>query len=195
MEITNVRTKEVTQVDVDSASGAYATILTLEDGKQDGFVVNVTSENYAFSSQVVQSKGKDQKEKSSPVVTQIDVELQYVSVGQPYRLDNINFATNSSSVLTVTSMVILDGFVDYLKDNPDMRIAIHGHTDNVGSHSDNMELSEGRAKSVNDYMILSGIQDNRLTYKGFGETKAVASNETEEGKAKNRRTEVDIESF
>ena len=92
-------------------------------------------------------------------------------------------------------MIILDGFVDYLKGSPDMRVAIHGHTDNVGSDKDNLALSKGRAKSVNDYMILSGIDDNRLTYKGFGEGKAIATNETEEGRAKNRRTEFIIESF
>ena len=191
MEITNVRTKELTEVNVDSASGVFAAILTLEKGMKDGFVVNVTSENYAFASQIVQA-GEGEKK---AVVTKIDLELEYVTVGQPYMLNNINFATNSSSVLTVTSMIILDGFVDYLKEIPDMRVAIHGHTDDVGSHEDNMKLSEDRAKAVNDYMILSGLDDNRLTYRGFGETQAIGSNKTEEGRARNRRTEFVIESF
>jgi len=76
-----------------------------------------------------------------------------------------------------------------------MRVAIRGHTDDVGSDEDNLKLSQGRAKSVNDYMVLSGIDDNRLTYKGFGEAKSVASNKTEYGRAQNRRTEFVIESF
>ena len=191
MNITNIRTKEVTKVNVDSASGVYAAILTLEEGMKDGFVVNVASENYAFSSQIVQADEKAEE----TVVTEMNVELEEVVIGQPYKLNNINFATNSSSVLTVASMVILDGFVDYLKENPDMKVAIHGHTDDVGSHEDNKELSQDRAKAVNDYMALSGIDDNRLNHRGFGETKAIGSNETDEGRAVNRRTEFVIESF
>ncbi|MBL4657024.1 MAG: OmpA family protein [Flavobacteriales bacterium] len=195
MEITNVRTKETTKIDVDSASGVYAAILTVDEEKKDEFVMNVTSESFAFSSQIVQSEPKVEEGKKAPLVKTVDIELQFVTVGLPYKLDNINFATNSSSVLTVASMIILDGFVGYLLDNADMRVAIHGHTDDVGSHDANMELSENRAKSVNDYMILSGIEDNRLNYKGFGETKAIASNKTKQGRAENRRTEFVIESF
>jgi len=195
MDITNVRTKETTQVNVDSASGVYAAIVTLEEDQKDGFVVNVVSENYAFSSQMVQFKDEENDEEKNGVVTKLDVALEQVTIGVAYKLDNINFATNSSSVLTVSSMIILDGFINYLKDNPDMRVAIHGHTDDVGSDEDNMKLSQGRAKSVNDYMVLSGVDDNRLSFKGFGETKAVASNKTKYGRAQNRRTEFVIESF
>ena len=91
-----------------------------------------------------------------------------ITVGEPYRLNNINFATNSSSVLTVASMVILDGFAKYLIKVPEMRVVIQGHTDNVGSDEDNQELSQNRARSVYDYLVLSGVNQGRLLYKGFG---------------------------
>ena len=92
-------------------------------------------------------------------------------------------------------MLVLDGFVKYLKKFNEMEVAIFGHTDAVGSNEDNLSLSEGRAKSAKSYLVLSGISDTRLSYKGFGETKPIANNDTDEGKAKNRRTEFAITSF
>jgi outer membrane protein OmpA-like peptidoglycan-associated protein len=79
-----------------------------------------------------------------------------------------------------------------LKDNPTVRIEISGHTDNVGKPSDNMALSNNRAKAVVSYLISKGITAQRLAAKGYGETKPVADNKTEEGKAKNRRTELKV---
>ena len=125
----------------------------------------------------------------------MDVELSEVSLGKPYKLEHITFATNSSSVLTMESMMVLDGFADYLRDYPDMRVAIHGHTDDVGSDNDNMELSRARAKSVRSYLMLSKVDPARLTYKGFGESKPLVPNTSESTRAKNRRTEFVILSF
>jgi outer membrane protein OmpA-like peptidoglycan-associated protein len=87
---------------------------------------------------------------------------------------------------------ILTDFSDYLKLNQGLKVAIQGHTDNSGSPADNMKLSEDRAKSVFDFLSQNGIEKSRLSYKGFGETKPVASNDIEEGKAQNRRTEFVI---
>ena len=71
-------------------------------------------------------------------------------------------------------------------------MAIHGHTDNVGSASDNLILSENRAKAVFRYLLENGLTNSRLEYKGFGEQKPVSSNESKQGRAKNRRTEFVI---
>ena len=87
---------------------------------------------------------------------------------------------------------ILTDFSDYLKLNQGLKVTIQGHTDNSGSPADNMKLSEDRAKSVFDFLSQCGIEKSRLSYKGFGETKPVASNDIEEGKAQNRRTEFVI---
>ena len=75
-----------------------------------------------------------------------------------------------------------------LEDNPNMRIQINGHTDNVGSDADNLTLSDNRAKAVYDYLVDNSINASRLSYKGFGETQPIDSNDTAEGRQNNRRT-------
>ncbi|MBU1901349.1 OmpA family protein, partial [Patescibacteria group bacterium] len=105
-----------------------------------------------------------------------------------YKLNDIYFATNSTE-LTAESKFVIDGFIDFLIKNKTVNVSIHGHTDDVGSEDDNQGLSEGRAKSVYEYLITKGIKANRLSYKGYGESKPVATNDTAEGRATNRRTE------
>ena len=73
--------------------------------------------------------------------------------------------------------------------NNTLKIQINGHTDNVGSDENNLILSSNRAKAVQDFLIKNGILASRLSYKGFGETKPIDSNETEWGRQNNRRTE------
>ncbi|MBU7577948.1 MAG: OmpA family protein, partial [Flavihumibacter sp.] len=90
--------------------------------------------------------------------------------------------------------VELDKLVQLLKDNPTLRIQINGHTDAVGKASDNLALSNARAQAVVDYLVKKGIQPARLSFKGFGATQPIADNNTEEGRAKNRRTEVKVTS-
>ncbi len=84
----------------------------------------------------------------------------------------------------------LEQVVDVLRKNPDLNVEIQGHTDNTGSKEYNQGLSEKRAASVKDYLIKKGINGNRLTTKGYGLTRPIATNETPEGKAKNRRVEL-----
>jgi outer membrane protein OmpA-like peptidoglycan-associated protein len=71
-------------------------------------------------------------------------------------------------------------------------VEIGGHTDNVGSDESNLQLSDSRAKSVVEYLVSKGIDASRLTYKGYGETQPIADNESDEGRAKNRRTEFRV---
>ena len=82
--------------------------------------------------------------------------------------------------------------VKLLNENPTIKIEISGHTDNVGTPSDNIILSNNRAKAVVNYLVSKGIGTQRLTYKGYGETQPVADNKTEEGRAMNRRTEMKV---
>jgi outer membrane protein OmpA-like peptidoglycan-associated protein len=85
---------------------------------------------------------------------------------------------------------LLDEIVSVIKDNPQIKkIAIEGHTDGDGSDKYNLKLSDGRAKSVMEYLTSHGVDAKRLTAKGYGETKPIASNETPEGKEANRRVE------
>ena len=79
-----------------------------------------------------------------------------------------------------------------MKDNPTIKIQINGHTDNIGKPADNLKLSENRASSVVTYLTEKGIQSDRLSFKGFGATQPIDDNNTEEGRAKNRRTELKV---
>ena len=89
-------------------------------------------------------------------------------------------------------MNILSEFVTFMEENPSVRVMIQGHTDNVGDANDNLTLSTNRAQAVNNYLVLEGIDPSRLEFKGFGESKPFASNDTDEGRSKNRRTEFVI---
>lgn len=106
-------------------------------------------------------------------------------------LDNCNFETGKAT-LQSESFTVLDELVAYLVRKDDQRIEIGGHTDNVGTPSNNLKLSLERAKVVMDYLISKGIPMERLTAKGYGMSEPIESNKTAEGRAQNRRTEVKI---
>ncbi len=101
----------------------------------------------------------------------------------------INFETGKSAILP-ESKKIIDEIVTMMTKNPELKISVEGHTDNVGTEESNQELSEKRAKSVADAIIAGKIDKDRLQSKGFGETKPIADNNTEGGRAKNRRVEL-----
>ena len=90
------------------------------------------------------------------------------------------------------SILELDRLVLLMNENPTIKIQINGYTDNIGNDVDNKTLSEARAKSVISYLNTKGIQMARLLSKGYGATNPISSNDTEEGRALNRRTEVVI---
>jgi OOP family OmpA-OmpF porin len=97
-----------------------------------------------------------------------------------------------SAVMEKEAEKQLDEFVDLYKKFPNMQLQISGHTDNVGSDAYNQKLSEDRAKSVRDYFLKKGVPANRMVVTGFGLKYPIDTNDTEEGRAKNRRVEVDI---
>jgi outer membrane protein OmpA-like peptidoglycan-associated protein len=106
-------------------------------------------------------------------------------------LDDVEFDFGKST-LRPESYNTLDDLVDYLKRKPNERIEIGGHTDNVGSDAKNLVLSVERAKSIVAYLITKGIGNDRLVAKGYGAEEPIEENTTEEGRQKNRRTEVKI---
>lgn len=101
----------------------------------------------------------------------------------------INFDFNSSSIKK-ESYSALDEAVKILKNNNDALFVIEGHTDNVGTDEYNLTLSKARAKAVMEYFIAKGIPAARISSQGYGEAKPIATNDTEEGMAKNRRVEI-----
>ena len=90
------------------------------------------------------------------------------------------------------SKVELDNLVKFLKENPEVSGEVSGHTDNIGDKARNQKLSQQRANSVRDYLVSHGIEASRLVYKGYGDAQPATSNDTEEGRAKNRRIEFKI---
>lgn len=100
------------------------------------------------------------------------------------------FFNFDSSTLKPESYKALDEAVKTLKSNNDLIFIIEGHTDNVGEDAYNLSLSKARAKSVMNYFVSKGLPASRITSEGYGESKPIASNDTEEGKAKNRRVEI-----
>lgn len=117
--------------------------------------------------------------------------LYPVEVGETIRLNNIFFETAKFDLLP-TSFVELDKLVKILTDNPQMEISISGHTDNVGNDAINQTLSANRAKAVVDYLVSKSIVATRLQQAGYGKTKPLSTNDTEEGRALNRRVEFTI---
>ena len=123
-------------------------------------------------------------------VIPVNNELECIPENKPATLKNIFFDTGKS-VLLPASFPELDKLVAALKQNSNS-IEISGHTDNSGNEKENMKLSEARARAVADYLISKGIDAKRVKYKGYGSSKPIADNATEEGKQKNRRVEFEI---
>uniref|UniRef100_UPI00404A12AE OmpA family protein n=1 Tax=Fulvivirga sp. TaxID=1931237 RepID=UPI00404A12AE len=109
-----------------------------------------------------------------------------ISSGAETVLKNIFFQSNEFQ-LEEKSFVELENVVQFLTVNPTIRVEISGHTDNTGTAKANLELSNKRAQSVVDFLVMSGISKARITYLGFGDKKPIGTNDTEEGKALNRR--------
>lgn len=108
-----------------------------------------------------------------------------------FTLDNVYFDSGKSS-LKSTSFTELDELFEYMSLKKALKIEIAGHTDDVGDDEANMNLSDARAKAVKAYLVKKGIASDRVKTSAFGETTPVADNETPEGRAKNRRIEVNV---
>jgi len=120
-----------------------------------------------------------------------DLYLVPIEVGATVRLNNIFFETGKAELKT-ESYAELNRVITFLKENPNVKIELSGHTDNVGNDEFNKSLSQKRADSVLAYLTANGIDVARLTAKGYGMEKPVADNTTEQGKALNRRVEFTI---
>jgi outer membrane protein OmpA-like peptidoglycan-associated protein len=159
-------------------------LVTLPGGKN--YMLNVSSKGYLFYSQNLSLKNYT---KTEPYVQ--DIGLNPIKAGEKITLNNIFFKTNSFE-LESQSKSELNKLVSFLKENNTVRIEISGHTDNQGTPEKNKTLSQNRAKAVNDYLVKEGILAARLIWKGYGETQPVAKNDTETGRAQNRRTEIKV---
>jgi outer membrane protein OmpA-like peptidoglycan-associated protein len=125
---------------------------------------------------------------------EMNYKVQPVEVGMTVNLKNVLFERGTSNLLPESNPE-LDLVVSFLKSNPSMKIELRGHTDSRGVHADNVKLSQERVDKVKQYLISNGIESKRLMGKGYGGTKPIASNETEETRKLNRRVEFTIKKF
>jgi len=179
--IDNSNNKALMRIQTDELGKYY---IPLPSGKDYTFTVN--RKGYLFYSELYELS-----KKQSDSTYQKDIALQPVELNVITAFKNIQFQTNSYQLLPV-SLIELDKLLQVLNDNPALKIQIDGHTDNIGKESDNLILSSNRAKSVVDYLVSKGIDSKRLSYKGYGSSKPVADNVSEEGRTKNRRTEFEV---
>lgn len=107
-------------------------------------------------------------------------------------LNGIQFQTGKATILK-SSFPILDQIANTMKTNPDWKLNISGHTDNVGNAAKNLQLSKDRAESVKQYLVNKGVQAERLASEGYGDTKPLVPNTTTANRAKNRRVEFEVE--
>ena len=111
-----------------------------------------------------------------------------VEIGEGLVLPDVTFATGKAE-LTENAKTVLNTVFEILQDNPGMRVEIRGYTDNTGNPAINLNLSQRRSETVKDYLVKKGIAFDRLRAIGYGEANPIASNETKEGREKNRRIE------
>ena len=180
--VDNTKNLVIATLESNSKTGRY--LVSLPSGVNYG--ISVKAENYLFHSEnfdIPESTGYQEVVK--------DIDMKKIDIGSKIVLRNIFFDFNKST-LRPESVYELTQLINLLKETPNLKIELSGHTDNVGTASYNLKLSEERAKAVVDYLISKGINSSRLTYKGYGFEQPVATNDTEEGRQLNRRTEFKI---
>ncbi|MCO6501115.1 MAG: PD40 domain-containing protein [Vicingus serpentipes] len=174
--------KIVVESYADESSGKY--LVSLPINKE--YALNVSHDGYLFHSEnFTLTSGTAQ----DPFIK--DVKMNPIKEGETVILKNVFFETNKFD-LKPKSKIELDKLVDFLKKNPTVAIELGGHTDNVGNSKLNQVLSDNRAKAVYDYLVEKSIAKDRLSTKGYGDTQPIASNDTEDGRAENRRTEFKV---
>lgn len=170
---------------------------TQSDASNGNFIVNlpaghdyaliVSRSGYLFHSQSFALETAENT--SKPLL--LDIPLSPLIKGEKVALRNVFFDFNSTE-LKEESFIELDKLVKIMNDSPNVKIEIGGHTDNVGTAEYNRRLSEGRAQTTVNYLISKGINKTRISYKGYGFTMPIDTNETEEGRALNRRIEAKV---
>lgn len=180
VEIKYMDTRKVDVIEVDGNDGQYAAVLRLKPGSD--VIMTVKKEDHVF-----ESRSFSVEDTVRAGVARVDMSVQRIEVGRSYSVSDIRYATSSADI-TKSSEYILDELIVFLQENPTVKIRIEGHTDNVGALEKNMALSADRAFTVMEYLRARGIPAARLSFQGFGPTKPVASNDTPEGRAQNRRT-------
>jgi len=183
-ELTDLVRNEVAVQSVsDPIDGSFLVCLPADRN----YALNVSREGYLFYSDNFSLTGI--RDQAKPFLKNIP--LQPIKVGETVVLRNIFFDTDKYE-LKPESYAELEKLLGLLLKNPSLNIEISGHTDIRGSEEHNLELSKNRAKAVFDFLVGHGISHVRMTYAGYGFSRPIDTNDTDEGRATNRRTEFRI---
>ncbi|MCW3083086.1 MAG: OmpA family protein [Bacteroidetes bacterium] len=175
--------KTVISSDANEGNGEFLVTLPVDKN----YALNVTQPGYLFYS--ANFSLKELTDQTKPFA--MDVPMQSIDTGSVIALKNVFFETAKFD-LKPESKTELDKLVAFLNANKTIRGELSGHTDNVGDKKMNQLLSQNRAKAVYDYLVAAGIDAKRLTYKGYGDTRPIEKNDSDEHRATNRRTEFKV---
>ncbi|OFX58746.1 MAG: hypothetical protein A2046_17180 [Bacteroidetes bacterium GWA2_30_7] len=170
----------------DGTTGEYLVSLPVNHE----YAFNASKKGYMFYSEHFSLTQEDVENKEYV----LNIPLQPIKENMTVVLKNIFYETDSYT-FKKESQAELNKLVSFLKENPEIKIEIGGHTDNVGTKEYNKKLSENRSKTVYDYLVLKEINKDRLTFKGYDFSVPLSTNDTEEGRSLNRRTEFKIVSI
>jgi len=174
----NVQTKKISEIDVDQEDGKFAIVMNVE---KNDFILEVEKEGAPFEAHVFT------KNDSVEVISHVEYTPKLVEVGEEYVINDIHYQTNSAD-FDQASEYMLEAFSEYLVKNKNMSVVIIGHTDNVGDELANYALSADRSFTVKLFLESKGVPESRIDFKGMGETKPIATNDSAYGRALNRRT-------
>lgn len=184
-ELIDLETQQSVTKAFSNAQGEFLVTLTANHN----YLVNVSKPGFLFYSDNFSLKDKV-ADYNKPY--KLEIPLQPIDTGYTIELKNVFFDVNKWD-LKAESKAELEKIIAFLKNNASLKIEFGGHTDNSGDKAFNKTLSSNRAKAVYDYMIENGkVSPARLSYKGYGDSKPKAPNDTPENKAKNRRTELKV---
>lgn len=182
LSFSNLESRELLNEGMTTSDGSYYMALP----SKSNYALTIEAPNY-----VMESENFTLESQSKAEAYDLNIALNKIKSGSVITLNNVFFDYNSYE-LRGESEIELNRLVEFLNNNPTVKISVEGHTDNAGNSEYNKTLSKNRAKSVVDFLVKNGIDSKRVQFKGFGDTKPIATNDTEEGRQKNRRTEVII---
>lgn len=182
-------------IDVVDLQSGNSVLKAVSNKKGEFLICLPVNVNYAFNASktgyLFYSENYSLVEKKDYQPISVSIPLSPITHDIPVILRNVFFETNKYN-LKDESKTELNKLVEFLVKNPTFKIELSGHTDNVGDKKSNQVLSENRARSVSEYLSANGIAKERLTHKGYGDTKPVVENDSDEHRQMNRRTEFRI---
>ncbi|MCB2410055.1 OmpA family protein [Hymenobacter lucidus] len=183
VQLYDLLTDELTQyVTSDSENGDYTVVLN--EGRQ--YAMYAAADKY-----LMKSLSFDYSNKHAFDPLTLDIYLEPLRAGRSIVLNNLFFDTNQFD-LKPTSRTELNRLIQFMRQYQDVQVEVSGHTDDVGADADNITLSQNRARAVYNYLVEHGVKASRLRYKGYGETKPLAANDSDLHRQQNRRIELKI---